>query len=134
MVMEQFNCTSNWLLAQFLYFYLFYSFLYKLSVPTSAPIGLDVVSQSSTSVTVSWSPPQSERQNGIISRYSVNVTKSNSGESSLLSTADRSITLEQLDPFTTYLISVAAQTAIGLGPYTLPLTVTTNEDGNDLCM
>ena len=68
-------------------------------------------------------------QNGVITRYSVNITNRNSGESVLLSTAETSITVQQLTPFTAYLCSVAAETSVGLGPYTLPLTVTTNEDG-----
>ena len=40
------------------------------------------------------------------------------------------ISVSSLSPYTTYLCSVAAQTAIGLGPYTSPHTVTTDEEGN----
>ena len=47
----------------------------------------------------------------------------------MLTTVDTSITVQQLNPFTMYLCSVAAETSIGLGPYTLALTVTTDEDG-----
>ena len=71
-----------------------------------------------------------ESQNGIINSYSINVTNSDTGESVFLSSTEESITVEQLSPFTTYLCSVAAQTVIGMGPYTSPLTVTTDPDGN----
>lgn len=99
------------------------------TAPTAAPIGLYVVSQSSSSVSLSWMPPQLERRNGIITGYSVNVTHSDSRESTLLSTTESSITIVQLSAFTTYLCSVAARTVVGLGPYTMQLTVSTDEDG-----
>ena len=75
--------------------------------------------------------PPLERQNGIITGYSVNVTNNDTGVSMLLSSTENSITVAQLSPYTTYLCSVAAQTVVGLGPYTSPITVTTDEDGNN---
>ena len=99
------------------------------TAPTAAPVGLDVTSQSANSISLTWAPPQLEEQNGVITRYTVNVTNVNTGESVLLYTTETSITVQQLTPFTAYLCSVAAETSVGLGPYTLALTVTTNEDG-----
>lgn len=77
--------------------------------------------------------PRLDRQNGIITGYSVNVTNRDNRESILFSTTQTSITVEQLRAFTTYLCSVAAQTVVGLGPYTSTLMITTDEDGELMC-
>jgi len=39
------------------------------------------------------------------------------------------LTVNDLIPFTTYLLIVAASTSVGIGPFTLILTVQTPEDG-----
>ena len=99
------------------------------TAPTSAPVGLNIISQSSISLTLAWMAPPLERQNGLITGYSINVTNSDTGVSMLLSSTGNSITVGQLSPYTSYLCSVAAQTIVGQGPYTSPITVTTDEDG-----
>ncbi len=58
----------------------------------------------------------------------MNVTAVASGESLHLFTAENDITVGQLQPFTTYSCTVAAQTEAGIGPYSaLPVPVTTAE-------
>lgn len=104
------------------------------SVPTSAPVGLIIISQSSNSLTLSWMAPPLERQNGLITGYSINITNADTGASMLLSSTGNSIAVGELSPYTSYLCSVAAQTMVGLGPYTTPITVTTNEDGKSKYM
>ena len=94
-----------------------------------APIGLSVTSQTSNSLTLAWMAPPPERQNGLITGYSINVTNTDTGASVFLSSTGNSITIGQLSPYTSYLCSVAAQTIVGQGPYTSPITVTTGEDG-----
>ena len=102
------------------------------TVPAFAPIGLSVTSQTSSSLTLAWMAPPLERQNGLIIGYSVNVTNSDTGASTLLSSTGNSIIVGQLSPYTSYLCSVAAQTIVGQGPYTSPITVTTGEDGKNI--
>ena len=101
------------------------------TAPALAPIGLSVISQTSSSLTLAWMAPPLERQNGLITGYSVNVTNTDTGVSVLLSSTRNSITVTQLSPYTSYLCSVAAQTIVGQGPYTSPITVTTGEDGEN---
>lgn len=103
------------------------------TAPALAPIGLRVISQTSSSLTLAWMAPPLERQNGLITGYSVNVTNTDTGVSMLLSSTgnSNSITVTQLSPYTSYLCSVAAQTIVGQGPYTSPITVTTGEDGKN---
>lgn len=103
---------------------------YPITAPSVAPVGLSIISQSSNSLTLHWSPPPAEGQNGLINGYSINVTSSATGEVVLLNSTEDFISVASLSPYTTYLCSVAAQTVIGLGPYTSPLAVTTDEEGN----
>ena len=43
--------------------------------------------------------------------------------------ATNSVTLDSLRPFTTYICAVAAQTAIGVGPFSIIIVVNTLEAG-----
>ena len=104
------------------------SLISSQTAPSAAPVGLTVISQFSTSITLSWSLPPEENQNGIITGYSVHVTNTTTGQVLLLSTTMGSISVTSLSPYTAYHCSVAAQTTVGLGPYTLPVAVLTNED------
>ena len=88
-----------------------------------------MISQSSTTLILSWAPPPAESQNGFVTGYLINVTSIASGESILLPTAMEFISVTSLRPYTMYLCSVAAQTAVGSGPYSPQLTITTNEEG-----
>ena len=99
------------------------------TAPSAAPVGLIVLSQSSASLTLSWELPPTESQNGIITGYSINVTSSTTGEVVLLSTTNSYVSVTSLSPYTIYLCSVAAQTTVGLGPYTLPLMIRTDQEG-----
>ena len=104
---------------------------YTHTAPSSAPVGLTVTSQSSSSLSLAWMAPPLERQNGLITGYSINVTNTDTGASMLLSSTGNSITVGELSPYTSYLCSVAAQTSAGQGPYTSPIIVTTDEDGKN---
>lgn len=87
------------------------------------------MAESSTSVTLSWEPPPLENQNGVIIGYIIRITSANSGESQELQSTTATITISSLQPFTTYIIVVTAETSAGTGPYSSELMVTTQEDG-----
>ncbi len=57
------------------------------------------------------------------------ITLVSEGNSSTLTTADRMITLQGLNPFTSYTISVSASTRVGPGPSTPSVIVTTPQAG-----
>ena len=72
---------------------------------------MEVVSVSSTSVTLQWMPP--DPSNGVITQYSIlyngsNIT--NFGNSTLMDT------IEGLSPDTVYDVQLRAHTVIGAGP------------------
>ena len=98
-------------------------------VPTGPPQGVEIQSETSTTLVLSWQPPSSENQNGIIVHYIVNITEMETGR--LLSfTAVNTTTLSvpMLHPFYTYTCIVAAVT-VGIGPYSATVEVELPEDG-----
>ena len=101
-------------------------------VPTGPPQGVEVQSETSTTLVLSWQPPAPENQNGIIVHYIVNITEMETGR--LLSfTAVNMTTLSvpMLHPFYTYTCIVAAVT-VGIGPYSATVEVELPEDGKQV--
>ena len=82
------------------------------------------------SVSVSWEPPDFVDHNGIIVYYVVNVTVPLTGEAFTIEPESTRATLSGLHPFRTYVCRFAAATAVGVGPFSEPLSVTTEESGN----
>ncbi|XP_063783788.1 phosphatidylinositol phosphatase PTPRQ [Pseudophryne corroboree] len=81
-------------------------------VPESSPMIRDCKNLTSTTVLLSWDPP--ERSNGIITGYYLQIYGPQGNYS--LSTTQVSIILEDLVPFTPFFIFVAARTIKGTGP------------------
>ena len=105
---------------------------FSLTVPTGPPQRVEVQSENSTTLVLSWQPPASENQNGIIVHYIVNITEMETGR--LLSfTAVNMTTLSvpMLHPFYTYTCIVAAVT-VGVGPYSATVEVEMPEDGKQV--
>ena len=85
----------------------------------------------STSAQILWDPPEEEQQNGKITFYTVVVTgieNSHLVQRDLMSNSTL-INLLHLQPFSEYNVSIAANTAVGMGPFTATLTISTPEDG-----
>lgn len=76
-----------------------------------------------------WIPPAVEDRNGIISSYTISLTEAETEETTYFNSNQNSIHITGLMPFSTYFISVAASTSIGVGPFGTVLTVNTQEDG-----
>ena len=75
-----------------------------------------------------WNPPPEDAHNGIIRRYSLNVTEVATGRYFSRHTSDLQYTFLHLHPYHTYLFTVAAVT-ISPGPPTESVAVTTLETG-----
>nr|DBA31022.1 TPA: hypothetical protein GDO54_006937 [Pyxicephalus adspersus] len=82
-------------------------------VPETTPMIRECKNLTSTSVLVSWDPP--ERPNGIITGYYLQIYGPQ-GNKSFPDTMQVSIILKDLEPFTQYFIFVAARTIKGTGP------------------
>ena len=99
--------------------------------PNAAPEALVAVNVSSTSIVLSWSPPPTSQQNGIIREYTVNITEVETASLTVLSSTTTSLLVPSLHPYYTYECAVSAYT-VDNGPYSEVLTVTTSEDGTFL--
>lgn len=82
------------------------------------------------SLTIRWQPPLLTHRNGLIINYIVNVSVNDqdSAFNDQHVVSSTSLTL-QTQPYTTYMITVAAATVIGQGPFSTEAIVTTPEDG-----
>ena len=102
---------------------------FLIIVPSGYPHSFEATAASSTSAIITWDPPLPEEQNGIIIGYIINVTVAETGERFQLFSNSTSITVDTLQPFTTYLCIIAARTVIGTGPFSTVITLETPEDG-----
>jgi receptor-type tyrosine-protein phosphatase Q len=105
-------------------------------VPEAPPTSISQNNVMARSVDLSWSPPRSDLQNGVIRYYSLEVYENNTGNSSTYQTlsAQTSYTIRNLHPYYTYSIRILAVT-VGPGPLSISHTVNTLEAGmlNNFC-
>ena len=94
--------------------------------PSAAPVNVTGMNTSSTSLRISWLPPPVEDQNGIIIAYNITYVTAKMIDSTCGSV--QFIELTGLLKFSTYNISVAASTSVGIGP-SESVTVSTDTDG-----
>lgn len=84
----------------------------------------------SQQIFLSWDTPEFGGQNGIITGYSVHVLEIITSTEFMYNVTNRTtILIEQLHPHYEYHCSVAAATIVGMGPYSAPLVIRTDEDG-----
>ncbi len=101
------------------------------AVPTGTPTEVQIIIINSTAVKIVWFPPLEDQQNGNIVHYSLMLSGNESGHLMLASSISNttSIGLSGLRPFSEYNVSLAANTAVGVGPFTSLHTFYTPEDG-----
>ncbi|XP_048108082.1 protein tyrosine phosphatase receptor type Fa isoform X1 [Alosa alosa] len=85
-------------------------------VPGSYPQNLSVVGLTTTTTTLAWEPPALAERNGRIVQYVVVYRDINSQQNRTNSTANTTLTIQGLQPDTTYDIRVRAFTSKGGGP------------------
>ncbi len=84
----------------------------------------------SSSITLSWRPPSAGERNGDIVGYIINVTNLDSGLVQQFNTPlVPTFVVPNLDPFTVYVSTVSALTAVGMGPFSGVVSSQTLEDG-----
>lgn len=89
------------------------------TVPDGFPGDVRTTSTQLNSIAVTWSPPPANETNGFITGYTVQYRTSVSSPPQFTNTSALSATLTVVAG-NTYFVSVAARTAIGLGPYSEP--------------
>ena len=108
------------------FFFFFFSFVH--SAPGGAPQSVTAEAVSPTVFTLTWQPPLAEDVNGVVRRYTVNVTELESGGVEQYFTTELNITVESRHPFYRYRYTVAAET-VGLGPFSDPNVIHMPEAG-----
>lgn len=104
-------------------------------VPTGPAQEVNVSVISFEEVVIRWEAPESADQNGVIIDYLVNITIVSTGQSFARTTTTTSLSLNGLQPFTSYVCQVAARTQVGLGPFSTFVSFLTDETGNMMqCM
>ena len=101
-------------------------------VPSGPVVNPSIGVVSSTSLLLRWEPPELEDQNGIITGYVINVTGLETGTTFELTSPGASLMVDGLRPFTTYICRIAAETSVGVGPYSTAVTAVTQQDGKQL--
>ena len=103
--------------------------LFLHAVPETAPLQFRVEATDSRTLVLSWEAPNPEDRNGIIRQYTVNITELDTGTLTQLVTNDTTITAFSQHPHYTYSCVVAAETSVGVGPFTSSRAVQMPEDG-----
>ena len=85
-------------------------------VPSSYPQNLSVTGLTTSSTDLAWSPPLLAERNGKIVKYTVVYRDINSQHNSTNSTTETHMSVQGLQPDTTYDIRVQAFTSKGAGP------------------
>ena len=100
--------------------------------PGAAPTMLTTSNITATSVTLSWEPPESDLQNGVIRHYLIQVFEYQTGNNlTYQATAHTVFTIGDLHPFYTYSFSVQAVT-VAAGPLSVFRSVRTLENGKEM--
>lgn len=100
--------------------------------PGSAPQNFTAVASGRTSAWFSWEPPSVDDHNGVISYYLLRLVDDSFNLTDVtINTTNRSYTIDTLEEYIRYSCQVAAGTAAGIGPFTSPTLITTQQDGED---
>ena len=103
---------------------------FSISAPRGPPTSITATALSPTSILLNWNLPLPEDRNGDITGYVINVTNLDNGTVLQFTTVLVSnFTLSTLKPFTVYISTISARTAVGVGPFSGVISVQTLEDG-----
>lgn len=76
--------------------------------------------------------PLLEEQNGNITGYEIELTNLDSADVKIFETTATTFLIESLRPHTVYSVTVAARTAVGIGPFSEAAVFQTKEDGKHM--
>ena len=103
------------------------------TVPTAPPQNFSAIVTGTTSVEFSWQPPLIDDHNGLISYYQLRLVDESFNLTDItINTTNMSYSIDNLEEYIRYSCQIAAATDIGVGPFTVPIEITTWQDGNKL--
>ena len=103
-------------------------------MPSGTVQGIQVQELYSEMVILQWQPPELEQQNGVIIHYHMDILLLNLNSSSNMTFSNATGEVNDLSPYTSYQIRIAAATVIGVGPLSDPLNIRTEEDGKTIIL
>lgn len=98
-------------------------------VPSSTPMNIRVTTVTSTNALLLWDPPLLQHRNGILTGYTVRISKRQSMESQIVTTSSNYFNVSSLEPHTEYRFAVSASTSKGGGPFSNYSSFITRQDG-----
>ena len=99
-------------------------------MPSNTPQNITILLLNATSAEIHWDPPPFEEQNGIIQFYTLFVTEVDTSRViEQLRTENGSARLQRFRPFRVYQLVIAANTIVGLGPFSSPTLFQMPESG-----
>lgn len=110
---------------------LFIVLLHSVTVPSGAPLNVSASAINSTALIINWELPAPSERNGDITGYSLLLREvpTNSTTSLSQSGAHIELVVSSLQPYYEYECQIAAETAVGRGPYGDVITTRTLSDG-----
>ena len=86
--------------------------------PDGPPLNIKVTSESSSSLSVTWEPPEKDKRNGEIINYTVCVSHEENKPCFIERTTNKNaLTINKLSVSTKYYVRVLASTKVGPGQY-----------------
>ena len=102
-------------------------------VPSGPPTNAISSPLTSSSILLNWALPLQSQRNGAITGYVINITNLDTEMTQQHVTGLVSnLTITDLSPFTVYVATIAARTAVGVGPFSGVFSSQTLEDGTIL--
>ncbi|XP_046856883.1 receptor-type tyrosine-protein phosphatase F-like isoform X4 [Xenia sp. Carnegie-2017] len=100
---------------------------HKSSVPEGPPLNVQIVALSSSSLSVTWEPPDKKKTNGKIVNYTVCITHLENETCSMkYMIEEQRLDINNVKPGTKYYVRVLASTIVGSGCYSNVTWVFTN--------
>lgn len=84
------------------------------------------------SAILTWEPPPEDDSNGVIIRYIIGVTVLETNQTFLLYSNTTYLVVTALRPHRTYICVIAAQTAVGTGPFGPEFVLNSPQDGETI--
>ena len=102
------------------------------TVPEDAPLDVEAMGRSASSVLVTWTPPSTP--NGIITSYTIYVNHTDGSPVEIMPSGSSmtSYTVTNLQPYQLIIVQISASTLAGEGPKSEPASGRSTEEGNNI--
>ncbi|XP_028402403.1 uncharacterized protein LOC114525343 [Dendronephthya gigantea] len=101
--------------------------------PEGPPLNVKVTAENSSSLSVTWDPPEEEKRNGVIVNYTVCISHEETKPCFKEHTTEKMmLVIDSLNASTKYFVRVLASTKVGRGNYSKSQGIFTNGEGTKM--